>query len=311
MSISDDKKILIISTTALNRPPLHKDIFPNWIKWIKPICDDYDIHWFINIDIIKNLPYTYENTVFELRELIKTFDEDMNITFHLSKCDGEQGDFLKACKRLSLNIDNFIQDNIQEIDKEDIKIIWLEDDWKLHLNIIIPIEIILQNYSTQMSCVNLTFIRPNYIHALAPCIIAYPLWKKLHYNAWISQTSSMDPEHCVGVYYKNNFEDPLKTYNLTVINKVVNDTYFDQPFLNCLNSYYTFHKDGEECDDKRYVNKNEIKNKFNKDINLFVRISPTACGDGCGYGRKFLEENGIFKNKNFNGKNHNDFYILK
>ena len=61
---------LIIGTTAINRPELHSDIFPDWLNWIDKINKDkYQVKWFINIDFIEKLGKTFEET----KENISTF----------------------------------------------------------------------------------------------------------------------------------------------------------------------------------------------------------------------------------------------
>ena len=83
----------------------------------------------------------------------------------------------------------------------DTKIIWLEDDWKLNTNLIININDLIKYYSSNYSHINLTFIRNNYIHALAPSIIGFNLWKDVFLEAWLKQEKYIDPESCVGKYY--------------------------------------------------------------------------------------------------------------
>ena len=293
---------IIVATTAVNRPTLHADVLPNWIQWINALNKTiFEIHWFINIDLIKSLPHTFEETKREFIQLIN----HSNITPHILTCDGDTGNFLKACQRLSSNIEEFINKQTN-INIPDTKIIWLEDDWKLNPSIIIPITDILATYSSKMSYINLSFIRNNYLHALAPSIISYPLWKSLHYEAWKNQgEKNIDPEHCVGKFYLATREKYCRAHNITVINKAIKPAYFTQPFLNCEHSYYTFHSDKPTAIKKeeltnRYIQKNEILQRI-ENIETFVRISPGACSD-CG--REFLEKKNIFKNKNGSS----DFY---
>jgi hypothetical protein len=213
------------------------------------------------------------------------------------KCDGDTGNFLKACKRLSQNIEEYVS----KFEKnDDTKIIWLEDDWKLNLEQITDIDELIEIYSGNMTHINLTFIRNNYIHALAPSIISYQLWKILHYSAWQEQITDIDPEHCVGVYYLKHFGSYPSTTNITIINKKISDKYLKQEFLNCEKSYFTYHNKKYDIGYKdhinKYVQKQDIINKFNN-IVTFIRIAPTACIDGCNYGRKFMNEYNIKKNK--------------
>ena len=56
-------KTILIGTTSVNRPVLHKDNIPDWYNWINLLDKTkYDIHWFINIDIIDKLDFTYDET---------------------------------------------------------------------------------------------------------------------------------------------------------------------------------------------------------------------------------------------------------
>lgn len=310
------KTPFIISTTALNRPILHEDVFPDWISWIIQGLDTnvYDVHWFVNIDMIDKLPYTYTETVAQFEKMCPSV-----IKMHIYRCDGPRGNFLKACQRLSVAIDTHINSGEYIADAIDrSKIMWLEDDWKLHPNVIVSLSDVLSLYSTTMSNVNLTNIRPNHIHALAPSIVSYQLWKRLHYAAWENQGGvQIDPEHCVGLYYRRVYGKPMYIHNLTVINKPVGDKFFDQQHMCGPNSFYTFHndmfktdiqKDGDLSADK-FIHRHDVISRY-ADANtmLFVRISPTACGDGCHYGRIFLEKNGIYKNKSRTGCD--DFYTI-
>ena len=291
---------IVIGTTSLNRPMLHNDIFPDWIKWLGCLNKEkYNLTWFINIDIIKKLNITYDETVINFNKLINNM-----CTVNFLKCEGDTGNFLKACKRLSQNIENFVG-KLRKND--DTKIIWLEDDWKLNLNQIIDINALIEIYSGNNTHINLTFIRNNYIHALAPSIMSYNLWRNLHYNAWKEQETDIDPEHCVGVYYVKHYGKYLSIANVTIINKKIKDKYFEHNFLNYEKSYYIYHNKKYDIKNKNHIHKQieEVKNKFNN-IMTFIRITPTACIDGCNYGRKFMEEYDIKKNKgDFNGNFYN------
>lgn len=294
---------LIICTTSLNRPQLHNDIFPDWIKWINNVDKNkYQITWFINIDIIQKLNVSYEET-FENYNMLN--DNKFNIKFF--KCEGENGNFLKACQRLALNVKKFVENS--NTDNDNTKIIWLEDDWKLSYDKAIDINILLNVYSGNMTNINLTFIRLNYVHALAPCIISYNLWKTLHYEAWINQINNIDPEHCVGLYYTKNFGKYNDVNNLTIANRKVDDKFLIQPYVTEINSFYTFNNNTHilSINNEKYVKKNDIIEKFNNKI-TFVRISPSFCIDGCNYGRKFMEKYELEKNK---GKYCENFYNYK
>ena len=281
---------IIIGTTALNRPMLHSDIFPDWINWIyKEDKTKYKIHWFVNIDMIEKLKSSFDDTV----ENIKTIVNDRFSVYFL-KCENNVGNFLKACQRLAKNIKSFVED--QKLNTQNTKIIWLEDDWKLNPSSIIDLNDLINKYSTDHSHINLTFIRQNYIHALAPSIMSYKLWLNVHYNAWMQQIENTDPEHCVGVYFLNTYKTKYNNiFNITVINKYIEESYLHNSFINDVNSYYTYNNN-ERMINAKHISINEIKNKFKNEY-VFIRITPTVCIDGCDYGRKFMEKYDLFKNK--------------
>ena len=41
---------LVIMTTAINRPEMHSEIFPDILEWINPL----KVKWFVNIDVVNN-----------------------------------------------------------------------------------------------------------------------------------------------------------------------------------------------------------------------------------------------------------------
>lgn len=308
------KTHIVIATTSLNRPILHNDIFPDWINWInKANSEKYTITWFINIDIIEKLQVSYEETKENYEKLANGL-----IEIKFFKCEGETGNFLKACKRLSSEIKQFVENsdsnessthndtssasNMSNI--SNTKIIWLEDDWKLNPDKILNINELLDNYSGNLTHINLTFIRANYIHALAPSIVSYDLWKQLHCAAWEKQTNNIDPEHCVGLYYVKNFCKYSNTNNVTIANRQVDINFLNQKYMNDVNSFYSYNQDKYILEDnnERYVKKEDLKLKFNNLV-TFIRISPTVCVDGCDYGRKFMEKYQIEKNKGVYGEN--------
>jgi len=288
---------IVIATTSINRPELHNDIFPDWLKWIGNVKGN--IYWFINIDIINELSSTFEETKINYENIVKNLNYKLTIFFF--KCDKNIGNFLNACKRLSENIYLFIE-NLH--DCKITKIIWLEDDWKLNINNCIDINELISMYSGNMTTINLTFIRNNYIHALAPSIISYDLWKSLHYLGWKQQTETIDPEHCLGLYYLKHFGKYEMTTNITMINKQVPEDFFTKKFINYKNSYI-FYGNNDNDDNinnkniKNFIDKNKIIEKFNNTI-IFIRLCPSFCIDGCNYGRKFMSEHKLIKNKDIN-----------
>jgi hypothetical protein len=291
-----NKMEIIIGTTAINRPELHSVNIGEWYNWINSVDKTkYNINWFINVDYIEKLGSSTENTIKNLTNIIQ------EIPTHFYTCGATGGNFLEACKRISSNIEGFIKNNTW--DHENIAIIWLEDDWKLARNNI-PLQELLETYLGKLSCINLSFIRENYIHALAPSIIHWNLWKQVHLQAWTKQEHHIDPEHCVGLHFIKNFGKYKNVQNITIINKNIKEVYFSQNFLCKEKSYNTYH-------DERYAILKNDKNidkthvlQFCENIITFLRITPSFCSD-CG--RNFMEKYNIKKTGGQNDGN-TDFY---
>lgn len=282
-----NKTEIIIGTTAINRPCLHKDNMKEWYEWINLLDKKkYNINWFINVDYVEKLEATVEETILNLKEII----QDITTNFIISS--ENNGNFLRACKQIASNIDEFIDEN--DFDDNNIIIIWLEDDWKLN-NINIPLQEIIESYLSDLTYINLSFIRSNYIHALAPSIIHWKLWKQIHLEAWLNQDKHIDPEHCVGLYFINKFGKYQNIQNITVINKNIKKDYFNQDFLCKDKSYYTYHNEKYNIlKNKKYIEKDKIKDLCKENI-TFIRISPSFCIDGVNYGRKFMENYNLKK----------------
>jgi hypothetical protein len=278
---------IIIGTTAINRPYLHKDNIKEWYEWINSIDKNkYNINWFINIDIVEKLEATVEETILNFKEIIQEIPTNFLVSSE------NNGNFLKACKNIAINIEEFIDEN--DFDDDKIIIIWLEDDWKLNNNNI-SLQEIIETYLSNLTYINLSFIRSNYIHALAPSIIHWNLWKQIHFEAWINQENHIDPEHCIGLYFINKFGRYQNIQNITVINKNIKKDYFNQEFLCKDKSYYTYHNEKYNIfKNKKYLDKDKIK-EFCENIITFIRISPSFCIDGVNYGRNFMEKNNLKK----------------
>jgi hypothetical protein len=283
-------KYLLVATTSINRPALHSNIFYEWIDWIlevKTKYPDVNIKWFINIDFIEKLELSLDHTEKNFQKII----ENRISTIFFRQDPEKKSSFLLSCKRLSENIVSYVETlNTQP---DDIKIIWLEDDWKLNTNAIIPLSQLISMYSSSMTYINLTFIRNNYIWALAPSIISYTLWKSLFYTAWKLQDTEIDPEHCVGVYYNKVFGKPNDLFNITLYNRKIGGDFLNQKYLNYKNSYYSTNlpDNMDHSTQIKYISNGKLK-EFIEDKVVFIRITPTFCVD---YGRKFLEKYNVKK----------------
>ena len=292
-------KTILIGTTAINRPTLHRDNIPGWYNYINSLDrENYDIRWFINVDYIEKLQATAEETQNNFLDIIT----DINVEFVNDK-NAKSGNFLNACKRVSKSIENYVIDN--DLNTEDVIIFWLEDDWKLYPNNI-PLDRLIKNYLSNLSCINLSFIKCNYIHALAPSVINYELWSQLHLAAWKQQKEHIDPEHCAGLYYIKHHGKYDNMLNITIITKYKthNERFFDNKFFTYKNSYYTYDIiDTSNFILDRYVENSSVA-KFVKNKITFMRVTSSFCAD-CG--RDYMRENFNLV-KNSKGRKNQDFY---
>ena len=290
---------IIIGTTAINRPELHSDNMGEWYNWINALDKTkYNINWFINVDYIPKLEKSTEDTIQNFQKIIQ------EIHTHFLTCDANGGNFLKACKRVSSNIAEFISK--KKLDQDKIAIIWLEDDWKLSPNNI-PLQELLETYLGKMACINLSYIRENYVHALAPSIIHWNLWKQVHLVEWTKQEHHIDPEHCVGVYFIKNFGKYKYVQNITIINKQIKEAYLKQEFICREKSYNTYHDEKYNIlKNEKNIDKTQVR-QFCENTITFLRISPSFCQDGVNYGRNFMEKYNI-KKTGVQNNNHLEFY---
>lgn len=311
-----NKKQIIIGTTSINRPVLHSDNIPDWYQWINTVDKNvYELTWFINVDWIEKLKSSIEETKLNYKDIIK----DENIKLFFLESESPKGNFLEACKRVSSNIEKFVE--LNKFNPTNVIIIWLEDDWKLNPTII-PLQTLIENYLSNLTSINLSFIRSNYIHALAPSIVSYELWSKLHLIAWKNQLTHIDPEHCAGLYFIQNFSKYEQINNITVISgNEIQKNLDPTKFLNSEKSFYTYNLvDGGGGGDgdvdikmdlifnSKYIKKEEVKD-FCKDIITFIRIKPSFCIDGVNYGRNFMKDYDIIK-KRIQNENQIDFYNI-
>lgn len=325
-------KYLFIGTTSINRPELHSQNIEEWRKWINYLDPEkYTIKWFINIDIIQNLEATYEETKDNFIKIIKPSNEYVNIELFFIENLNNSGNFLKACQKVSTKIKKYIKNN-EEMTEHNSYIMWLEDDWQLDISLTIPLQHIIETYLFDESkiIINFTNIRNNYIHALAPSVSKYILWKELFYDAWNNQRRHIDPEHCVGVYFNKILkQSPENMWNLTIITKQKKMTsklfnkIKDKPPLSYTNSHYTYDEynniNTEKDDirkityiDDKYIPKEDIKAYLEtkgllKSHMIFMRITASFCPTGVDYGRNFMKKYDLSKTGKQNDKQM-DFY---
>ena len=181
---------------------------------------------------------------------------------------------------------------------DDVIVIWLEDDWKLNPEHI-PLQELIENYLSNLTYINLSYIRANYIHALAPCVINYNLWSKLHLSAWKEQQEHIDPEHCVGLYYKKMYGKYEHMSNITVINKYKSATsdFFNQSMFQSDKIYYCYDVEEEGfIKTDKYIRKDDVQNLI-KNKMTFIRITSSSCVDGVNYGRNFMLNYNIIKQR--------------
>lgn len=304
-------KYLIIGTTSINRPDLHNKILVKWIEWIRLSLNSqmFKIIWVINIDVIPQLTeYTWEQTQDNYKRLFEKSIDDMIFL-------NTQKTFFASCTNICNEINKYINtlvDTIHINPFHDVKIMWLEDDWKLNINIQTTSFIeLIQFYSTTYSVINLSFIRNNYIWALAPCIISYLFWKSNHHDIWThvykrknpDMGLDIDPENVLGTQYlKNSNIGEKNIYNLTVINKKITHDYLKtNDFLNNSNSYYIYTFGVEENHElsvsDHCISIQDVKKLF-ANIDLFIRITPKMSED---VGREYMESKKV-KKKFVNGK---------
>lgn len=282
-------KNIIICTTAINRPKLHSQIFPKWIEWLDELDRrNYKLIWFINIDVVSELDHTFIETRDNIKRIVNG-----RIDVRFLHDESIKGSHYNACKRISDSVDQACK--ILNPDK--IRLVWLEDDWELNDKACIPLETLLINYSSNMSHINLTFIRNNYVWALAPSVISYKLWLKVFHKAWHTRETG-DPEHIAGKFWVKYNGKEKNYHNLTIISRTVTEKYMKRPYFHYSNSKFTVTDPSMLNYDfakyKGYVTQDKIKETFGNTI-VFIRITPTFCKD---LGRSYMKENNLKKEKN-------------
>ena len=217
-----DNNFIIVGTTSINRPDLHNIDLPKWKKWL--LNSEKQIIWFINIDTLEYLNESYETTKKNMEILLNDSRIELVIL------EPQYNKFLGACKNLSINIKNYVEK--KGLDKNILKIVWLEDDWDLMEDLpSLPSFSELEKYCGSMSHLNLSGINNNYIWALAPSILSYYFWLNIFYEAWKNQLIDLCPEKSIGNYYQSKYGSHENTPNIILLRedteqKLVKDMVF-------------------------------------------------------------------------------------
>ena len=229
-----EDNFFIIGTTAINRPDLHNIVLQKWKKWL--LNSDKRLKWFINIDILEYLNESYETTKKNFENLL----DDSRIELIIL---GQQYDkFLGACKNLSENIKTYVEN--RGLDKNNLKIIWLEDDWDLIEDP--PAFSELEKYCRGMTHLNLSGIKNNYIWALAPSILSYDFWISIFYEAWKNQMIDLCPEKSVGNYYQSKYCSHENTTNIILLREDTDQTLVTNMIFKNTKIFYLHRGGGTE-----------------------------------------------------------------
>ena len=245
-----DKNFIIIGTTAINRPDLHNIVLPKWKKWL--LNSEKQIIWFINIDILEYLNESYENTKKNMEILLNDSRIELIIL------EQQYDKFLGACKNLSINIKNYVEN--KNLDKNMLKVVWLEDDWDINSEI----DCIdcsfndIEKYCKNMTHINLSGIKNNYIWALAPSILTYHFWLNIFYEAWINQNIDLCPEKSIGNYYQSIYYNSEKTPNIILLrekidNNIIKSMCYENTHILMLNESITDDKLCMLSDDPLFI----------------------------------------------------------
>ena len=291
---NQDNINLLIGTTGLNRLDLHSNNIKEWCDFISSV-EEFKITWFLNIDVVPNLEFNYEDT-------IKNFKKQLSDNVKLIVLPEKIPGFVKSCHVVSKCIYDYV--NTNNLNKDKTYVLWLEDDWKLNKGATSNINLgYFLKCMNKNSYLNLSFIRSNYIWALAPSLIGFELFTNLHYKCWDEcdkKNITGDAEHLLGLYFRANLlNDQTKLKTINIINnkfKRIKGGYFNQDFTkykNARNMIYDL-KYKPSCKVLNEIFIDDVNKYLNNDYN-FIRISPGWCVDGVNYGRKYMASKKIKK----------------
>lgn len=125
---------LIIITTVVNRPQIHRLSFPSYFQFLQHYSN---IKWCIHIDYSTDYPDTLQSTEQNLRQLLAHYD--------CLYFTNEKGHFYQAVYRLLEGAQPYLTD--------DCYVLWLEDDWLLNKEITLDYFLPLVKQNTVLSLV--------------------------------------------------------------------------------------------------------------------------------------------------------------
>ena len=325
-------KNLIIGTTAMNRPTLHNDTIKSWNDYF--MKSDFNITWVINIDTNDILPFTWDETKDNFRNII---DDKIKIKFLPKK----KSNFFTSCLVVSDKIINYVDNN--NLNEDNTYVFWLEDDWILNQNVLNEFDKnldyflrFMNEYDRKLVFVNFSGLRENYFWALAPCFLKLYAFKKLHYEGWkVCDEYNLqnwdyykgDPESLAGFWflkriYKNLSERTTKTFPcINIVFKKLNAKYDLHAYFNwekSRNLILENYKDQEITLQNVLNEKNIIKfikqqrpNKY-----IFIRTKPKLTYDiGRNYMKTFIDlknlDYPLIHIKNFNPQYNNPIINIK
>lgn len=224
-------KKLVICTTAIIRPDIHKISIGGFYDHINKTIDKYkiEIYHIINIDSpekLVKLGASADITEKNLKELIPKY-----VNIFVNKT--EKPNFLNACG----NIIEIIKKN--KLIGEEYAYFWFEDDWII-CNTIINILDVVQFFTYPNTYINMT---ESVIGVTQPVIVGANLFKQFFIEA-IAGDKNYDPEA--------NVRNTLINY-LNKEKKSVNIYFFE--FGNFGNKYDKLYKECEDHSFGKYKNK--------------------------------------------------------
>jgi len=161
---------VIIITTALCRLDIHNIAFPSYKKFIG---NEYDVHWFINIDkpvYCQNNSTCVENN---LRNIL--------CDYHLHIYQSNSPNFFNAVKKL-------LTESISYLTAESC-VLWLEDDWVVNKNC--QLKYFLDNFVLDYSVISLVY---NKLGSFPPFLMGHKLAKLFYENFLKINTPHINPE---------------------------------------------------------------------------------------------------------------------